>query len=70
MHLARGEERALGVVLMCDGRTEEGKDRIAGELFDVALIPVDDVAQCGDDWIDDLEQLLGIEAIGEAGEAG
>ena len=67
VHLERDEERALGVVLVADRGAEERQERVAGELLDVALVTADDAAQATDHRIDDLEQLLWVEPVGEGG---
>ena len=54
---------------MAHGRAEERQQRVAGELLDVAPVAADDAAQSGDHGVDDLQQLLGIEPIGERREA-
>ena len=70
VHLERDGQRSLGVVLVADGCAEEREQRVAGVLVDHALVAPDDLAQAGDQRIDHLDQLLRVEAFGEAREAG
>jgi hypothetical protein len=65
VHLERYEQRPVGVVLVADRGTEEGEQRVPGELLDVAVVPADDAAQGRDHGVDDLDQLLWVEAVGE-----
>ena len=51
------------VVLVRNGRAEEGQERIAGELLHVSAVAPDQVGERGDDRVDDLEQLLRIELL-------
>ena len=70
MHVQRDAQRSLGVVFVCDRCPEEGEQRVACELLDIALIASDEAAESRDDGVDDLEQLLRVEAVGERGEPG
>ncbi len=65
MHLKRHEKRAGGVVLVADRGAEEREQRVARELLDIAFVAVDDPAQRGDDRINHLDQLLGVQTVGE-----
>ena len=65
MHLLGDEQRAHGIVVVRNRRAEERKQGVAGVLVDVSLVAADDAAQLDDHRIDDLQQLLGIETIGE-----
>ena len=47
---------------------EQCHERVSRELLDVASVKSYDTAQPRDDWVDHLEQLLRVEAIGESGE--
>ena len=64
VHLERDSQCASCVVIMADGCSEQGHERVARELLDVASVTSHDTAQTGDDGVDHLEQLLRIEPIG------
>ena len=69
VHLDCDRKGSLGVVLVADGCAEEREQRVARVLVDhPSYRPT--TAQAGDQRIDHLDQLLGIEALGEAREAG
>ena len=69
MHLHRDPQGSLGVVFMADWRAEQGQQRVAREFLDIAAVPSDGAAQLGDDGVDHLEQLLGVEAVRQRREA-
>ncbi len=69
VHVERCAQRAVGIVAVRDRRSEEREQRIAGVLLDVPLVANDDARQAGDDGVDHLEQLLGVEPFSEAREA-
>src|SRR5919204_6726862 len=70
MHIERDVQSALCVILVGDRGTKQSKQGIARELLDVAPVPSHDAAEAGDDGVDYLEQLLGIESVGKRCEAG
>jgi hypothetical protein len=65
VHLERDEEGALRVVLVRNGSAEEGEQGVAGELLDVSLVASDNARESADHRVDDLQQLLRIETVGE-----
>ena len=72
---ARGASRGrrggpLGVVLVAHRRSEQGEQRVTRELLDVSLVSPDDAAQPADHRVDHLEELLGVEPIGQRREPG
>ena len=60
----------LGMVLVGQGRTEQGHDPVAGELVDGPLILVDLIHQDPKAPVHDLVHFFGVELFGEGSEAG
>jgi hypothetical protein len=63
LHPQRCVERALGMILMGDGRAEQGEDAVAGRLHDVAVVAVHRVDHQLQRRIDDRSRLLGVEVL-------
>ena len=68
LHRCRGPHRALGVVLVRGGRTEDRHDPVAGELVDVTAVGEHDARQVGQHPVGHRTDLLGVEILGPAGE--
>jgi hypothetical protein len=70
VHLQRDQQRPCGVVIVRPRGAEHGQDRIAGVLLDGPLEARDDRSQPRHERIDDLHQLLAVDALRQRGEAG
>ena len=68
MHPERGPDRPLGVVLVGDGRAEQGHDLVADDLVE----PAAEGGDVGDEpleaAVDEALDLLGVGRLGERGE--
>ena len=69
LHRERGLDGAHGVVLVCDGSAVDGHDRVADELLDPPLSPLDFLGQLREGVGHQSAELLGIEVLGERREA-
>ncbi len=67
--LQRGQHGAAGVVLVGDGRAEEGQQPVAHEPGDGALIAVDGAHHALERAVDDVAPLFGVELLGQGGGA-
>jgi hypothetical protein len=57
------------MVLMCDGRAEEGENTVTGRLHDVAVVAVDRVYHQFKGWVDDAARILRVEILRQLGRA-
>ncbi len=69
LHGERGTHRALGIVLVRDRGAEQGEDRVADDLVDLAAVGVDVGHEPLERVVDDVLHVLGITGLREAGEA-
>jgi hypothetical protein len=69
LHAQRSSHGTLRVVLVGDGSPEQGEDAVAEQLVDPTAEGGDVVDQPLEDAVDQPLHLLGIEVLGEAGEA-
>ncbi len=69
-HQEGGAQAALGIVLVCPRRAEDGHDRVAHELLDEALVAVDRRGHLVEEIALDRAHVLGIEPFAERGEPG
>src|SRR5262249_43723447 len=67
LHEQGGKEGALGMVFMSEGGTEEGKDAVAGGLYDEALIAMHRVHHQLQGRIDEAPGRFGVEVFNEGG---
>ena len=69
-HVQRGVERPLRIVLVGDRRAEDRQDGIAHELLHEAVVARDRLGERLEQRILERAHLLGIEPLGQRGEAG
>jgi hypothetical protein len=69
LHPQRGPRRALGVVLVGDGRTEQGDDGVTEQLVDTAAERLDVGDEPFEARVDEALHALGVEVLGERGVA-
>ncbi|NIP13937.1 MAG: hypothetical protein GWN66_07615 [Pseudomonas stutzeri] len=67
--LQRGAAGPLGVVLVGDGRPEEGQHRVAHQPRQRALVAVDGLDQDVEGPVHDLHHVLGVQVLGHGGGA-
>jgi hypothetical protein len=63
LHLERGQQRAMRMVLVRDRRAEQREHAVAGGLHDVAVVAMDRIDHDADRWIDERASLLGIDVL-------
>ena len=68
-HGEGGADGTLGVVLVGAAQPEDGHHRVADELLDLTAVLLDDAAPPGEVGVDDRAGVLGVEVVGEEGEA-
>ena len=64
-HLQRRVASPAGMVLVGDGRAEDGHDAVAGELVDGALEALDRFREDGEEALHDLAPLLRVLTLGQ-----
>ena len=69
LHPQRGAHGPLGVVLVGDRGTEQGDDRVADDLVDLAAERGDVGHEALEAVVDQVLDLLGVERLGQRGEA-
>ena len=69
LHLERGAHGPLGVVLVGDRGAEQGDDRVADDLVDLAAEGVDVGRQPREAAVDEVLDVLGVAPLGQRGEA-
>ncbi len=57
------------MVLMGDGRAEQGEDTVAGRLHHISVVPLDRFDHQLQGWIDDRASLFGVEVSHQLGRA-
>ena len=69
LHLERGADGPLGVVLVRGGGAEQGDDAVAEDLVDLAAEVPMSAARRSKQPVDQVLHVLGIEPLGQRGEA-
>ena len=69
LHPKRTPERALGVILVGDGRAKDHEDRVADELLDGPVVTERLLGEVLEDPRHEHLQLLRVEIVGDRGEA-
>ena len=69
LHLERGPDGADGVVLVQAGEPEHGHDRVADVLLDPAAVPFEDQPHLVEIQVQDLAEVLAVQALAERGGA-